>query len=131
MADHIHHEAPGLDRTTRLAFDRNCLACQRTMLAWVRTGTSLITFGFAIYSFPRIVARDQPYNYFIGPHLLALMMVVIGLVALLLATLEYRRNIRVLAAQYPGIQRSPLPAALALLILALGIVALIVIIFRL
>jgi hypothetical protein len=59
------------------------------------------------------------------------MMVVIGLIALVLATLEYRRNIRVLTAQYPGIQRSPLPAALALLISALGIVALIVIIFRL
>jgi hypothetical protein len=59
------------------------------------------------------------------------MMVVIGLVALFLATLDYRRNIRILAAQYPGIQRSPLPAALALLISALGIVALIVIIFRL
>ena len=57
------------------------------------------------------------------------MMVVIGLVALLLATLEYQRNI-LLAAQYPGIQRSPLPAALAFLISALRNVALIVIIFR-
>ena len=76
MADHLNHEAPGLDRTTRLAFDRNCLACQRTMHAWVRTATSLITFGFAIYSFPRIVARGQASSYFIGPHLLALMMVI-------------------------------------------------------
>src|SRR5262249_34557833 len=100
----MNHEAPGLDRTTRLAFDRNCLACQRTMLAWVRTGTALITFGFSIYSLPRIVTREQTSTYFLGPHLLALIMVVIGLVALLLATLEYRRNIRVLAAQYPGIQ---------------------------
>jgi putative membrane protein len=55
MADHINHDAPGLDRTTRLAYDCTCLGYQRTMLAWVRTGTSLITFGFAIYSLPRIV----------------------------------------------------------------------------
>ena len=131
MANHVDRDAPRFDRTTGLAYERTHLAYQRTMLAWVRTGTSLITFGFAIYSFPRIVARAASTSYFIGPHLLALMMVVIGLIALLLATLEYRRNIRLLTVQYPDLPPSPLPAVLALLISTLGIVALIVILFRL
>ena len=45
-------------------------------------------------------------------------LVSIGLVALLLATFEYRHNIRMLSTQYPDIRRSPLPAAVALLISA-------------
>jgi len=51
-------------------------------------------------------------------------MVTIGLIALLLATLEYWRDIPLLSAQYPDVARSPLPSAVALLISALGILAL-------
>jgi putative membrane protein len=40
-----------IDRSTKLAFDRTYLAEERTILAWIRTATSLITFGFAIFSF--------------------------------------------------------------------------------
>jgi putative membrane protein len=107
------------------------LAYERTMLAWVRTGTSLITFGIAIYSFDRIVTREESKSYSVGLHQVALMMVVIGLVALLLATFEYRLSIHVLTAQCPDIRRSQLPAALAISVSALGILALIVIILRL
>ncbi len=130
MEDSVEHDAPRLDRSTILAYDRTRLSYQRTLLSWVRTGTSLITFGFAMYSFHRVATGDEPRSYLIGPHQVALMMVSIGLVALLLATLEYRHNIRILSAEYPDIPQSLLPAMVALLISTLGMLTLIVMIFR-
>jgi putative membrane protein len=121
---------PKLDRNTILSYDRTRLAYQRTMLSWVRTGTSLITFGFAIYNFHRITTGDQASSYLIGPHEFATVMVTIGLVAVLLASFEYRRDLRVLGTQYPEIPRSPLPVVIALLISVLGLLALIAMIFR-
>ena len=130
MADHVEQSTPRFDRSTILAYDRTRLAYQRTMLSWVRTATALITFGFAVYNFHRIAAGDGPSDRLIGPHEFALIMVAIGLVALLLAMIEYRRDIRALRTQYPEIRRSPLPGAVALLVSVLGLLALIVIIFR-
>jgi putative membrane protein len=130
MADRTEQNAPRLDRNTILSYDRTRLSYQGTMLSWVRTGTSLITFGFAIYNFHRIALGDRQSSQLIGPHEFATIMVGIGLVALFLATLEYRRDIRLLGAQYADLPRSPLPAIVALLISGLGIMALIAMIFR-
>jgi putative membrane protein len=131
VIDHIDQSVTRIDRSTILGYDRTRLAYQRTLLSWVRTATALITFGFAIYNFHRIVTGDRSRSRLIGPHEFALIMVVIGLVALLLAMIEYRRDIRALAAQYPDIPCSPLPGAVALLVSVLGLVVLIVIVFRL
>jgi hypothetical protein len=57
-------------------------------------------------------------------------MVGIGLVALLLAMVEYRRDIRTLRMLCPEIPLSPLPGAVALFVSVLGLLALISIIFR-
>ena len=130
MEAHIEQTAPRPDRSTILAYDRTRLAYQRTMLSWVRTGTSLIAFGFAIYNSHRVLAGDQPSTHLIGPHEFALIMVGIGLVSLLLATLEYRRDIAILVAQFPEIRRSPLPGSVALLIVLLGLLAMFTMIFR-
>jgi putative membrane protein len=35
---------------TDLALDRTRLAHERTMMAWIRTATSLISFGFAVFN---------------------------------------------------------------------------------
>jgi putative membrane protein len=130
VPDHNDQSVPKLDRNTILSYDRTRLAYQRTMLSWVRTGTALITFGFAIYNFHRITTGDQARSYLIGPHEFATVMVSIGLVALLLATFEHRRDIQLLKAQHPEILPSPLPVGVALLISVLGLLALIAMIFR-
>jgi len=129
VADRFEHDAPRLDRNTILSYDRTRLSYQRTMLAWVRTGTSLIGFGVAIYNFHRMTG-GQLGSYLIGPHEFALAMIGTGLVTLLLATIEYRRDIRLLSAHFADIPRSPLPALVALLVSILGIMGLILIIFR-
>jgi putative membrane protein len=130
MADQTAQTAASLDLSTTLAIERTRAAYERTMMAWIRTATSLITFGFSVYKFFQLEApAGRQANRLIGPREFALMLVSIGLVSLVLATLEYRQNIRILGAQYGSSLRS-LAVVMATLISILGIVALIAMIFR-
>ena len=130
MADQTAHSAHALDLSTKLAFDRTWVAYERTMLAWVRTATSLITFGFSVFKFFQIVREGgEQRNYLIGAREFGLLLVSIGLISLVLATLQYRQNIRMLGEEYQGRPRS-LAVIVAALIAILGILALIVMIFR-
>ncbi len=119
-----------LDSSTRLSFERTRASYDRTMMSWIRTATSLITFGFGIYKFFQLeLGRGSNPNRLIGPREFSLMMVGIGLLSLLLGTLEHSRSMRSLRAEYPEMQRSR-TGIVALFILALGIMALIAVVFR-
>ena len=120
MAEQPPRSAPALDTSTELAFERTRNSYENTMMSWIRTATSLITFGFSIYKFFQIEApSEKQQNYLIGPREFALALVSIGLISLLLATLENRQNIRRLGAQHAGKQRS-LSVLVAALIAILG-----------
>ena len=119
-----------LDSSTQLAFARTRAAYERTMMSWIRTATSLITFGFSIYKFFQLEGTTRVrQDRLIGARGFAFLLVTIGIFSLLLAVLEYRQNIRALGAQYMGKQRS-LAVLVAALITALGILALITMLFR-
>ena len=62
------------------------------MMAWIRTATSLITFGFTIYKFFQLegLGRAQQ-GRLMGPRGFAFLLVSIGLISLLLATIETAR----------------------------------------
>jgi len=100
------------------------------MLAWVRTATALITFGFSVQQFFRIAREGVPEgNGFLGPQEFGLAMIIIGLLALLLATLEHRSAMQTLRAQYPVTEQYPnIPLSragmLAALIAILGLLVL-------
>jgi putative membrane protein len=49
MADRRLQGTLALNSLTQLAFARTRAAYERMMMAWIRTATSLITFGFSIY----------------------------------------------------------------------------------
>jgi putative membrane protein len=130
MTDQTTPGAPALNIATTLAFERTRAAYERTMMSWIRTATSLITFGFSVYKFFQI---EKPASgseqRLIGPRGFALTLVTVGLLSLVLATLEFRQNIKILGAQYGGSPRS-LSVVMAGVISLLGIIALIVMIFR-
>ncbi len=130
MKEQTTQSAPPLDDSTRLAFDRTRASYERTIMSCIRPATSLITFGYSIYKFFQIEAPGggQP-NRLIGPREFALMLVSIGLISLLLATLEHRQNIRTLGARYAGKSRS-LAVLVAALLSILGVLALLAMIFR-
>ncbi len=130
MENQVAGNPTTLNDSTRLAFDRTRLAHDRTMMAWTRTATSLITFGFAVYKFFQIeIDRGGQAERLISPREFALIMISIGLISLLLATLQHRRDRTALIRMDPAVPRS-LAALLAGLIALLGIVALIAVIFR-
>jgi putative membrane protein len=124
------------DVSSRLSLDRTRLSYERTMLSWVRTATALISFGFSIQQFFRIArAGVAESNRLIGPHEFGLLMIIVGLLALLLATLEHRSAIQALKVQYPVTEQYPdIPRSrarvLAALIALLGLLALASMMFR-
>lgn len=118
------------DRSTILAIARTRAAYERTMMAWIRTATSLITFGFAIYKFFQLETLGRrERNHIIGPRQFALILVITGLLSLLVATVEYRQNIRALMIEGLDKRRS-LAVIVAALISGLGVVAVFLIAFR-
>ena len=122
-----------LDTNTRLAVDRNRLAYERTMMAWIRTGISLITFGFSIYKFFQIQheSTSTQTEGFLGSANFGLVMIAIGLVALLIAALENRRDMNRLKAEFPDVHISrSLARVFAGLVSLLGIMGMIAVILR-
>jgi putative membrane protein len=129
---------PSVDTTPRagvgneLAVQNMLLAYERTMLSWVRTATSLISFGFSIQQFFRATRiADAARERLLGPAELGTAMTVIGLVALLLATVDQRVAMRELGLRYPvSAGYPPIPRShsriLAALIALLGLCALLV-----
>jgi putative membrane protein len=123
---------PALPDATRLALDRTRLAADRTLLAWVRTSTSLISFGFTIYKFFQYLRESEklPATGLLGPRGFGLLMIGIGVIVLAIATIQHRRDMHELRAQYGHLPVS-LATILAALIASLGFLGLIAVIFRL
>lgn len=127
--------APALPDATRLAVDRTRLAHERTLMAWVRTAVSLISFGFTVYKFFQALQDDKPAaagrTHLLGPREFALFLIAIGLISLVLATMQHRQEIQALRAEYPGMRlpRS-LSTVLGKMVAGFGVVALLAVLFR-
>ena len=116
--------------STHLALDRTWLAHERTLMAWVRTATSMISFGFTIYKFFQFEAsRGAPIAHgLVSPRDFALIMVSIGLVALVMATIAHRKEVRGLAQELDG--RRSRAQIVAALVSVFGLVVLFSAIFH-
>jgi inner membrane protein YidH len=103
---------PTLDRSTELALSRTVLAHQRTLMAWIRTAASLISFGFTVYKFFEYLVHATFANleasrpHLVGPRVFALSMIFIGIFSLVFATLDYRHEMNILEADYGPVRRS-------------------------
>src|SRR5271169_1686091 len=134
MPAQIESDSGEVDASAKLSLQRTVLSHERTMLAWVRTSTSLITFGFGIQPFFR-ATRGPEFSDLLGPRTFGLTMIVIGLLALLLAALQHRSAIETLKLSYP--QREHYPAISrssarlrGILIAMLGLLAIVSALFR-
>lgn len=116
--------------STDLAVDRTRLAHDRTLMAWVRTSASLISFGFTIYKFFQYM-REQGQaigDRAFGPPQFALCLIAIGLISLLLATIQHRHEVRVMRAHYAHVPYS-LATVVGGLVAILGVVTFVAVFF--
>jgi putative membrane protein len=121
---------PALDTATTLAFERTRIAYERTMMAWIRTATSLITFGFSVYKFFEFELRNSSASQMlVGPRAFGLGLIFIGLLSLLLGTVEHARDLRSLRRQYTGMPKS-FSSIVAIVVGALGLCALVAVVLR-
>jgi putative membrane protein len=117
--------------SNQLAMDRTWLAHERTLMAWIRTSTSMISFGFTIYKFFQFEqGRNAPANRgLLTPRDFALIIVGIGLVALLVATIQNRIEVRQLRKHLGSGKRS-LAVLVAALVSIFGILVLVATLLR-
>ena len=99
---------PPRDAATKLAIDRTFLAHERTLMAWIRTAASLISFGFGTYKFFQYLgqtpAAPTPPTR-LGPREFAIVMIGIGIVSLVVAIAQQRVAMKALEEEY-GVHRT-------------------------
>ena len=93
-------------------------------MAWVRTATSLISFGFTIYKFFEFEAgQGLRAHRLLSPRAFGTIMIGTGLAALLLGAIDHRRESRLLHEEF-GIARRSTAIVVAVIISVLGLLAL-------
>jgi putative membrane protein len=130
----IRQPTQSAERSTELALSRTFLALDRTLMAWVRTSTSLISFGFTIYKFFQYLREERvPRETLLGPRGIALVLIALGVGALAVATVEYRRHRQTLREEFPGYGPTgrSLPAGVAGTVAGLGVLAFVLVCLRL
>ena len=100
-------------------------------MAWIRTCTSLIAFGFTIFKFFQALStKEELRRPIISPWVVGVLMIVIGLTGLTLAWFQHRQEMKTLKAE-GGTMPYSISGIMAGLIAVLGILALVVVIWRL
>ena len=131
-------------RTTadsHLAWIRTRLALERTMMAWLRTATALIGFGFTIVQFFEHLQQIPGARHAYVPHApqyLGLALIGCGILALLVSVYQYWWSVRYLwsdlfapiaGAKKEGM-RTPV-LAIAALLMCIGLFAFFAVLLRL
>jgi putative membrane protein len=116
--------ADHLDTGTKLAYERTFLAHERTQMAWIRTGLALISFGFTIGKFFQYLREKQGEQAtLLGARTVGVTMVAIGVTALVLASVQHWRAMKLMRVRCPGLPES-LAGVIAVLLALLGLLAL-------
>lgn len=118
------------DTTTALAIERTRAAADRTLMAWIRTSLSLITFGLGLGKAVELLDAAFPSRArLLDPRhttlVVAISLVCVGLSSLVGAIIQHRLLLRALE-QETYAYRAPvaLPVIVAIGLLIIGLVAL-------
>ncbi len=107
-----------IDESTELSKKRTREAADRTLMAWIRRSLSFIAFGFGIAAIAPSLEKMAVEN----ARILGLSFVVVALFAVVVAMVQYRQQMKMLAAgdfrYHPGLPLTLIVAG------ALGVVGL-------
>jgi putative membrane protein len=124
------HAAPVKLSSDELALDRTRLAHERTMMAWIRTSASMISFGFGIYKFFDYFKGDHPVTQgIVTPRRFAIFLIATGLIVLAGAAFQNWGELSRLRRAGARVPRS-LAGGIAILMSIIGALALITTILR-
>jgi putative membrane protein len=117
-----------------MAVERTVMAADRSLMAWVRTGLSLISFGFTIYKFleyqrEELQALNKVMPSISSPKVIGLLMIGMGIISLVLGTVENVSTIRFYRKQY-DIKRPRYSLFISVIITTIGIILFLGIIFK-
>ena len=73
---------------------RTIMAADRTLMAWVRTSLSMLSFGFTIYKFLETVASQPGAIHSDSPQRVGLFLTGMGVAAIVLGTINYWTTLR-------------------------------------
>jgi putative membrane protein len=73
---------------------RTIMAADRTLMAWVRTSLSMLSFGFTIYKFLQSIVPKTPALHPESPQQVGLFLVGMGVAAIVLGTTSYWTTLR-------------------------------------
>jgi putative membrane protein len=115
-----------------LSDPRVFFAAERTLLAWVRTGLTVMAFGFVVARFGlflRLLAAQQPgvvdniQMHHGVSNIVGILLVVVGIACLILGAIQHRSYVSTLPpADVPRSHSALYPVTLSLFLAALGIV---------
>lgn len=117
---------PASNPAIELAKERNRAAEERTLMAWIRTSLSLISFGFGIDRIVSILqdGSGRAVNPLQVSRILGLSFVVLGTGAMLAAALDHRRQLhRIQRDDLLYVSRRSPSFGVAIVLAILGIVA--------
>jgi len=106
-------------------------AAERTLLAWVRTGLTIMAFGFVVARFGlflRLLASQQPGTVNFTEHngianAVGIALVLVGTACMILGAYQHRSYVSTLPIEDMPRSHSPrYPIALAIFLAALGVV---------
>jgi putative membrane protein len=127
------------DARSHFAWLRTRLALERTLMAWLRTATSLIAFGFTIFQFFEWLRKsDVTVAHSAAPRYIGIVLLAAGIATLALAAWQYKKMVRHLWSQQfsrlAGIDKVPMHSAtftIAIVLIVVAIVALATVLFGL
>jgi putative membrane protein len=121
-----------MNLTNELAKERNREAAERTLMAWIRTSLSLISFGFGVDKVIGAINRSRwgaSARADLSVRLMAIAFILTGIGALTAATVQHKRILRRLRHDdFVYHEHTSLGVATALALLTIGCLCLFILI---
>jgi len=108
-----------------LAKERNRVAAERTLMAWIRTSLSMIGFGCGIYYIIHNLNHfNNPVNEVRLSKIIGLSFVALGVFALVMASIQHIQELKhIRRSHYVYVSKSSLGLIVGIALIIIGLVA--------